>query len=256
VQHFHSRWLNLTAILLSFLIAGLVFTSSAQSPASSASTGVDSIRAEKLREKLTYIASEKFKGRGNGTPELNLAADYIAGVFEKNGLKPMGDSGSYFQRFEVYSSALGAQNDLRIHGAGDSDIDLKVRTDFIPEMWSVSRTVTGPLELLDDSRSSPANLKGKIAVEVEDRIFSDDPEFPINATEGQKLQQAGAIGAIIVQSPSDRSRGSLSSLAESFRDDLPVRMTAMASVDLQSYPQIPVVAARRRSREPPGRATG
>jgi hypothetical protein len=247
VRHFHSRRFKLTAILLWSLVllsfaAGLVFTSAAQTPAS---TGVDSIRAEELREKLTYIASEKFKGRGNGTAELNMAAEYIAGVFEKSGLKPMGDAGSYYQHFEVYSSSLGEKNDLHIHGAGDVDLDFKVRADFIPEMWSVSGTVTGPLELLEDARSAPSDLKGKIAVEVEDRIFSDDPEFPIDAAEGQRLQQAGAIGAIIVQSSSDRGGISFSGLVESFRDDLPVRMTSMASVDLPTYPQIPVVFVSR-----------
>ena len=62
--------------------------------------------------------------------------------------------------------------------------------------------------------------------------FSDDPEFPANAAEGRKLEHAGAIGAIIVQSFSDRSRGRIASLADNFRDDLPVRLTAMASVDV------------------------
>jgi len=160
----------------------------------------------------------------------------------------MGDGGSYYQSFAVYSSSLGGKNDLRIHGA-NLDLDLKVRTDFIPEMWSVSGTVTGPLELLDDARSVPADLKGKIAVELEERISSDDPEFPLNATESRKLQQAGAIGAIIVQSV-DRSRGGLTSLGENFREDLPVRMTPMASVDLSAYPQIPVVVVSSESGRP------
>jgi hypothetical protein len=247
VPHFHSRRFKLTAVLLASLLAGLVFTIAAQTPAA---TGVDSIRAEELREKLTYIASDKFKGRGNGTPELNMAAEYIAGVFEKNGLRPAGDSGSYYQHFDIYSSSLGTRNGLKIHGAGDSDLDLKVRIDFVPEMWSVSGTVKAPLELLDDSRSVPPNLKGKIAVEVEDRIFSDDPEFPTNAGEVRKLQQAGAIGAIIIQSQVDRSRSGLSSVAESFREDLPVRMTPMASVDLPAYPQIPVVVVSSDSGRP------
>ena len=78
------RLLNLrfkiTFAVLSSVIACLVLTTSAQSPAT---IGLDSIRAEELRQKLTYIASEKFKGRGNGTPELNMAAEYIAGIFEK-----------------------------------------------------------------------------------------------------------------------------------------------------------------------------
>src|SRR5205823_5195243 len=81
---------------LSSFVLWLVFTSAAQSPAT---VGLASIRAEELRQKLTYIASEKFKGRGNGTPELDMAADYIAATFEKNGLKPTGQDGSFFQRF-------------------------------------------------------------------------------------------------------------------------------------------------------------
>jgi len=226
-----------TAIFLSFLIGCLVLSTSAQGPATS---GVDSIRAEELRQKLTYIASEKFKGRGNGTDDLNLAAEYIAGIFEKNGLKPAGDGGSYYQQFNVYSSRLGPGNELHIRSAA-AVLAMKVRSDFIPELWSASGTVTGPLELLDDSRPVGSSLKGKIAVELEDRIVSDDPEFPTNATEGRKLQDAGAIGAIIVQSLSDNNRGRLSNLAEGFRDDLPVRLTPMAVLDVPDYPQIPVV---------------
>ena len=234
------RLLNLrfqaTAVFLSFLIGCLVFSSAAQSPASS---GVESIRADELRQKLTYIASEKFKGRGNGTPDLNMAAEYIAGIFEKNGLKPAGDAGTYYQQFNIYSSRLGSRNELRISSAALS-LELKVRSDFIPELWSASGTISGPLELLEDGRGN-TNLKGKIAVEFEDRITSDDPEFPTNATEGRKLQDAGAIGAIIVQSLSDTNKGRLSNLAEGFRDDLPVRLTQMAVQGVPDYPQIPIV---------------
>ena len=172
------RLLNLrfqtTTTFLALLVVCLVFSSAAQSPRT---TGVDSIRAEGLREKLTYIASEKFKGRGNGTPELNMAAEYIASVFQKNGLRPAGDNGTFYQKFYVYSSRLGPNNDLRISGA-DAALDFKVRSEFIPELWSESGTVSGRLELLEDNRRKTLDLKGKIAVEVEDRISSDDPEFP------------------------------------------------------------------------------
>jgi hypothetical protein len=236
VQHLFSRF-QATTVFLSFLIICLVFTSAAQSPAT---TGVESIRAEELRQKLSYIASEKFKGRGNGTPELNMAAEYIADTFEKNGLKPAGGDGSFYQHFNVYSSRLGPTNALRIRGA-DMSLDLKLRSDFIPELWSVSGTVTGPLQLLEDNRSDPADLKGKIAVEFEDRVSSDDPEFPANASAGRRLEEAGAIAAIVVQSLSDRSQGRIASLAENFRDDLPVRLTPMAGLDVPDYPQIPVI---------------
>src|SRR5438270_6479931 len=98
---------KLTAFVLSLLAAGLLFRTFAQGPPA---TGVNTIRADELRQKLTYLASETFNGRGNGTADLNKAADYIAGVLEKNGLKPAGDSGTFFQHFDIYSSRLGSKN--------------------------------------------------------------------------------------------------------------------------------------------------
>ena len=95
-------------VLLSCAAACLIFTTAAQNPAA---TGVDSIRADELRQKLTYIASEKFKGRGNGTPELNLAADYIAGVFQKNGIKPAAGSGDRGSPHGCRADAVGAAID-------------------------------------------------------------------------------------------------------------------------------------------------
>jgi len=230
--------LRLTAFVVSLAALCLFFTTEAQSPAAS---GVDSIRADELREKVTYFASEQFKGRGNGTSELNLAAEYIASVFARNRLKPPANAGGiYFQPFDIYSSHLGSKNDVRIQGAGDN-FNLKLRTDFIPEYWSASGTVSGPVQLIEGSAGNNIDLKGKIAVELEDRIVSDDPEFPLDAGEERRLQDAGAAAVMILQSASDRGRGRMISLAENFRDDLPVRMTSMAEIGVPDYPTIPVL---------------
>ena len=240
MQFLNSLRFKLAVTCFSFVVACLIFTSAAQD---SINTGVGSIRAEELRQKVSHIASEEFKGRGNGTPALDAAARYIADVFEKNGLKAAGDAGTYFQHFNIYSARLGRQNTLQIRLSRDSALDLKVGTDFIPEFWSTSGALVGPMQILEEKRENgtdPPDLKGKIAVEFEDSIVSDDPEFPANAVEGRKLQEAGAIAVIIVQSLSDRSRR-IGSLAENLREDLPVRLTSMASVDTVSYPQVPIV---------------
>src|SRR5438093_7128611 len=232
----HSFRIQLAGFLFSILTACLVLTTTAQGPAPNR---VDSIHAKELRENITFLASEQFKGRRNGTNDLNLAAEYIADTFASNGLKPAGDNGGYYQHFDIYSSRLGSNNDLRIHGASDADLNLKVRTDFIPELWSVSGTVNGPLQLIEDERRQ--DLKGKIAVEAEDRIVSDDPEFPATAAEERRLQDAGAIAVIILQSETDRGGGRMITLAENFRDDLPVRLTAMATTGMPDYPNIPAL---------------
>ena len=237
LQPFHNLRFKASAFVLSLLAACLIYSTSAQGPATS---GVDSIRLDELREKLTYIASEKFKGRGNGTSELNMAAEYIAGVFEKNGLKPAGTAGRYFQAFDMYTSRLGSGNDLRFGGFRDSGSRLKVRTDFMPERWSLSGTVTAPVVFVD-TIADPPDLKNKIAVVIEGDGPTDDPEFPENASAARTLQKAGAAGVIVAQDPSDRGGSRIIGLAENFRDDLPTRQTPMGTVDSPEYPTVPVV---------------
>lgn len=52
---------------------------------------------ERMMADIEFLAGDEMKGRGFGTPELDKAADYIRDVFQKAGLKPLGDAGSYFQ---------------------------------------------------------------------------------------------------------------------------------------------------------------
>lgn len=51
----------------------------------------------RMMEDITHLASDLFKGRELGTPELDTAAAYIAKHFQQIGLIPGGDGNSYFQ---------------------------------------------------------------------------------------------------------------------------------------------------------------
>ncbi len=62
---------------------------------------------------ITHLASEAFKGRELGTPELDTAADYIARQFQQIGLKPGGDGGSYFQTWQQDVGATKGKIALR-----------------------------------------------------------------------------------------------------------------------------------------------
>ncbi|MFO7617834.1 MAG: M28 family peptidase [Bacteroidales bacterium] len=48
-----------------------------------------------------YLAGDEMKGRRNGSPEMKLAADYIAGVFRNSGLRPVERLGGYFQEYSL-----------------------------------------------------------------------------------------------------------------------------------------------------------
>jgi len=67
------------------------------------SVGPVSFSRADLREWLTYIASDDLQGRALFSPGLDQAAAYIAEHLKSWGVRPAGDSGSYFQRVQVLS---------------------------------------------------------------------------------------------------------------------------------------------------------
>jgi hypothetical protein len=78
-------------LMLTFLIAA---------PAS----GQD-ISEKNLHKHISYLASDKLKGRGTGTKEGQKAAEYIAKQFKKIGLTPKGDENTYFHQYGFKKSA-------------------------------------------------------------------------------------------------------------------------------------------------------
>lgn len=73
------------------------------------------ISPDDLRLHVETLTSEAMEGRLTGTKGEQLATAYIAEAFERLGLEPAGDDGSYFQPFEFAAGvSLGADNHLRI----------------------------------------------------------------------------------------------------------------------------------------------
>lgn len=63
------------------------------------------ISEKNIRKHVTFLASDKLKGRGTGTPQELKAAAYIAKQFKKIGLTPKGDNGTYYHKFGFKKSA-------------------------------------------------------------------------------------------------------------------------------------------------------
>jgi hypothetical protein len=53
--------------------------------------------AANIRADMAFLASDRLKGREAGTPEYDMAANYVAGQMKQIGLKSLGDKSSYFQ---------------------------------------------------------------------------------------------------------------------------------------------------------------
>src|SRR5215468_11001534 len=136
---------NNSAVLLLVLLAALstFYLSSlvALPTARPATEVVSDLSASRYFEHVKFLSSDEMKGRGDGSPELDKAADYIASQFRILGLRPMGDDNTYFQKFELTTGAqIGSQNQLELN-----ETQLKINDEFVPIPFSNTAQASGPL---------------------------------------------------------------------------------------------------------------
>ena len=65
---------------------------------------VSGISEEDVLWRIGVMAHDSMRGRATPSPELEEVAEWIAGEFEKMGLEPGGDGGTYLQRYPVPES--------------------------------------------------------------------------------------------------------------------------------------------------------
>ena len=63
--------------------------------------GAASITTADVQRRIGIIADDSMLGRATPSPQLDAVAAYVAGEFQRFGLKPGGDSGSYFQHYPL-----------------------------------------------------------------------------------------------------------------------------------------------------------
>ena len=93
---------------------------------------------------VKFLSAENMRGRATGSPELEKAAAFIAARFRDAGLQPL-PGGSYYQDFEVTTSArLGSGNAFAYTG-GKRHKSFKLQRDFVPLNLSTKGRVSGPV---------------------------------------------------------------------------------------------------------------
>jgi hypothetical protein len=175
-----------------------------------ASDVVHDFSPSRYLEHVKYLASDELKGRGNGSPELDKAADYIASQFRVWGLKPMGDDNSYFQKFEITTGAqVGPKTELQLNGT-----NLKINEDFVPISFSNSAGFDGPLVFAGYGITAPElhyddyqgiDAAGRIVVVLRHQPQENDDKSPFKSSahasfinKAINAKQHGARGIIFI----------------------------------------------------------
>lgn len=129
----------------------------------------DRITAAKLAEDLAFLASDDLRGRNTPSPGFDAAAEFIIKRLEKAGVKPLGDNGTFVQRYEMHESRVdtGATY-LEIGGkrfAFGTDVVMRsfarevsgaAAAVYVGHGWSIPDKAIDPYAGLD--------LKGKVVI--------------------------------------------------------------------------------------------
>jgi hypothetical protein len=198
------------------LVVALTLTAAfAQQPTSSTPS------VDRLRQVIAYLASDALEGRRTGTPGANDAAHYIAGEFNRVGLRPglqmarpartRGETQArYLQPFPYVASVeLGSDNTLRIGSiiypttkTPVMPVDLRVVEDWTPLGFSSNGRIDGASATFvgygitdsslkyDDYASEDA--KDKIAVAFEGTPDGDNPHGQFARFEEVRFKAAAA----------------------------------------------------------------
>ncbi len=116
---------------------------------------VASINEADFLQKVSVIADDSMMGRANPSPGLDMTAQWVANEFERYGLKPGGDDGTFVQRYHIGETAPDFEASLAQVTGGPT---LNFGTDLNYMRGSGSGEVTATAVVLAGNLAAAQNL--------------------------------------------------------------------------------------------------
>src|SRR5262245_1159851 len=92
------NWAGLMGFVSAIAACALLAMSAvATAGGDAADSAMANIQPEAIRAHMRFLADDLLEGRGTATRGHEIAAKYMAAQFEKMGLSPAGENGTYFQ---------------------------------------------------------------------------------------------------------------------------------------------------------------
>ncbi len=169
-----------------------------------------------MKAHVMFLASDAMKGREAGSPEFDIAAQYVAAQFYAAGLRPAGDAGGYLQHVPLVLYKAADKGEMRWTAPGIAAQALVFGEDFVPSanpakaetsvaapVVFAGRGIVAPQYGVDDYAG--VDVRGKIVA-----IFSGSPTsfageersyFGSAATKAQLAAARGAVGIVMLDAP-------------------------------------------------------
>ena len=199
------------------LTAMLIFTSVSFAQVKlkkDAQKALESINSDAIRSHIAYLADDKLKGRLPGTPEYQVAMDYVIDKFKEYGLEPAGENGTFLQKVKIRTATIkpdGAAMIIKgIHGdVALTDIEECV---ILPDLNHRSARIEAPVVFagygldvpeLDLHDYEGLDIKGKIVIVrqgVPDGLPSEEGAH-LRYRKDEIALAKGAVGLIEVYEP-------------------------------------------------------
>jgi Zn-dependent M28 family amino/carboxypeptidase len=217
------------------------------------------VSAERIRAQDQFISDDLFEGRYPGLRGGELAAKYIATQFALDGLKPVGDDGTFLQQVNFVGMKVdAAATKLVLEPAKGEAVLLKFGEDVVVANQTLTATteIDAPIVFVGYGATAPeygwddyagVDVKGKVILCIVGDPPSDDPKFFAGKAMTYygrwtyKFEQAarkGAVGALIIHRTDLASYGwkvvqnSNSGEKTFLRDDANARLQAASWIQL------------------------
>lgn len=150
---------------------------------------VTTITAADMRNRIAYLASDGLRGRDTPSPGLDSAAAWIARDFQRLGLEPGGENGTFFQRYPFTVRTLTGQAMWEgVRYAADFFVWPGTPLDITGELLPVTDHWTG---------APPAQARGRVMVVRVPGRMDRTWRTAVNSARNA-AQLAGASGLIVV----------------------------------------------------------
>jgi len=169
-----------------------------------ARVGFESINAEDLKSYLSYLASDSLQGRETSYRGETMAAGYIADHFRTFGLRPVGDSGSFLQHYNIDLVKVSDSTSIAVRNRGEQKKFFWMN-DFI-SFGGRDTSISGSVAFVGcmDSRT-PSEQKGGLAGKIVLVLNGSRSGAPLPAPGGLSRRafggwrrDSGAVAMLIV----------------------------------------------------------